>query len=70
MAAVYEQLYDGQWREVHMQSFQNQCCHCGLVHDIKFRKLKRGVKIRVSVNKRATAAVRRAFRFEKERDDA
>lgn len=70
MATVYEQIYDGVWFDVHMSAYQNQCCHCGLVHDIKFKKLKRGLRMMVRVNNRATAAVRRAFKFEKEPDDA
>lgn len=70
MATEYEQIYDGEWFDVHMSSYRNQCCHCGLVHDIKFKKLKRGLRMMVRVNNRATAAVRRAFKFEKEPDDA
>lgn len=66
---TYEQIYDGEWVRVNVTDYRNQCCDCGLVHNLKFKKLKRGLMMRVTTNRRATAAVRRAFKFEKDRQE-
>lgn len=73
----YDQLQDGEWCRPAHRGFREQCCDCGLVHTVDFQvcdhegrpvKLPRGwfVRFRASRNPRATAAVRRAFKFEKD----
>lgn len=62
----YEQVHDGQWFAVRKRGHKNQCCSCGLVHNIDYR-IKDGLQeIRFTTDRRATAAVRRAFKFEKD----
>ena len=52
------------------RAFREQCCDCGLVHDIDYRVVDGHVEFKIrKVNRRATAAVRRAFKFERERDN-
>lgn len=69
MADKYEQIYEGDWIRPKRRGFREQCCDCGLVHDVDFRIKDGEVEFRISkVNRRATAAVRRGFKFEKERD--
>lgn len=68
---LYPQAHDGDWIVVSWRGFKEQCCDCGLVHKLNFRIVKSGVdKGRVAVqvfrDARATAAVRRGFKFEKE----
>ena len=68
MMSKYEQLYEGEWIRPVSRGFREQCCDCGLVHDIDFRIVDgKHVEFKIrKVNKRATAAVRRGFRFEKD----
>lgn len=63
----YAQVFDGEWFAPHMDEYQSQCCSCGLVHDIKFRKVARGIRMRVTVNRKETKAARRR---RKKRKDA
>ncbi len=57
------QGWDGQWWTM-PKKMSLQCCDCGLVHDITVRvRHEEGVPViqmRMDVNARATAAVRRA----------
>lgn len=66
MSKGYVQIYDGEWFRPVSRGFQEQCCDCGLVHVVDFRKTKDGkIEFRARVDKRKTAAVRRHFKFEK-----
>lgn len=66
---TYEQIIEGEWYRPTMKGHRNQCCGCGLVHVVDYRKLKVGLEVRVKVDQRATAAARRGFKFEKEGHD-
>jgi hypothetical protein len=60
----YEQAYDGVWFRPRKTGFREQCCDCGLVHDVDYRTTEDGgIEFKARVNRRATAAVRRAFKF-------
>lgn len=62
----YEQIFDGQWIAVTKRGHKHQCCDCGLVHKIDFRIEDGAQEIRLVRDRRSTAAVRRAFKFEKD----
>jgi hypothetical protein len=52
---------DGEWFEPKQRGFRQQCCHCGLVHEIDFRVNARGrVEVRFFQHPKATAAARRS----------
>lgn len=55
---LYPTVYDG---DTVFITSANACCHCGLVHDFEALPRKKGehAKMKVWVNKRATAALRR-----------
>jgi hypothetical protein len=60
MAGKSWQFFDRVWERIPWRGFQNQCCGCGLVHDINFRRGPGGsLEAQFTVNARATAAVRR-----------
>jgi uncharacterized Zn finger protein len=65
---AYEKWHHGQWDYVRHGGMDIQCCDCGLVHRMKFKIEKIGkrnwIRVQVKRHPRATAAVRRAFRFE------
>lgn len=62
--AKYHQLIDGEWAAVPKRGHKNQCCHCALVHRFDYRVNAAGqLEIRARVDRRATAAARRAFEF-------
>ena len=64
----YYQITDGEWIAVPRRGFKEQCCDCGLVHKLNFRISPAGVlEIQTMRDQRATGAVRRAFKFEKDR---
>lgn len=64
----YYQITDGEWIAVPKRGFKEQCCDCGLVHKVNFRMTATGsFEIQTFRDERATAAVRRAFKFEKDR---
>ena len=76
MVTKYEQIYDGEWFQPKRKGFKDQCCDCGLVHTIDFvivdenkkqQPLPKGwaIQLRARRNNRATAAIRRNFKFEK-----
>jgi hypothetical protein len=63
----YHQLYDGDWVLISRRGHRHMCCDCALVHIIDMRDVRNGTEMRFRRDNRATAAARRAFRFE--RDD-
>jgi hypothetical protein len=63
------QLKDGEWIRPHKQGHADQCCDCGLVHDMEFKIVDGEIRFRAFRNKRKTAAARRAFKFTKEKDE-
>lgn len=67
MSKGYYQITDGEWLAVPKRGFKEQCCSCGLVHKVNFRVTdKGGIEIQTFRDERATSAVRRAFKFEKD----
>lgn len=63
----YPQIFDGEWVTVPKRGFKEQCCDCGLVHRVNYRiTADNRVQVQSFRYARATAAVRRAFKFEKE----
>lgn len=62
----YHHVQWGEWMRVVKRGFREQCCDCGLVHDLDFRIVDGNIEIRTRRNERATAAVRRAFKFDKD----
>jgi len=63
----YYHVTDGEWIEVVKRGYKEQCCDCGLIHRHNYRiNAKGGIEIQSSVDRRATAAARRAFKFEKD----
>jgi hypothetical protein len=64
----YEQVYDGEWFAVTRRGHKSQCCSCGLVHRYDYRVRDSAIELRATVDKRATAAVRRGFKFSKDAD--
>jgi hypothetical protein len=61
----YHQAVDGEWYRVnmHMRGFKDACCDCGLVHKVNFRIVDGALVTKAVVDKRATAAMRRTFRY-------
>ena len=70
----YDVICYGEWTRPRMRDFREQCCDCGLIHRLDFRIVDgrkgtrarlRGIKVefRTRRDDRATAAVRRTFRF-------
>lgn len=67
----YHPLKDGEWFEPYRKDNRHACCDCGLVHTFDLRvTTKEGkppkVEIRFSRHERATAAMRRPLKFEKD----
>ena len=63
---TYHQLQDGEWVQPKVKGFKEQCCGCGLVHATEYRVVDGKIQFRATVDNRATAAARRAFKFEKD----
>lgn len=59
----YHQVKEGDWTPIPRRGHRNQCCDCGNVHDIDYREYEGALEMRVRVNRRATAAARRVFKF-------
>ncbi len=67
MRRKYHQVIDGEWLRPQMRGFREQCCSCGLVHIVDYRVIDgRVVEFRATQDARATAAVRRKFKFERD----
>lgn len=58
MSIKYYHATDGEWIHI-AKRYRDQCCHCGLVHDMEIRLTGKKLEIRATVNSRATAAIRR-----------
>lgn len=67
MSKSYHQIIDGEWFTPSKRGFKEQCCDCGLVHKVDFRVVDNQIQFRCSRDERSTAAVRRAFKFEKDK---
>lgn len=68
MSRGYYHIANGEWIEVAHRGFKEQCCDCGLVHKLNFRvNAKGGIEIQTTRDERATSAVRRGFKFEKDK---
>jgi hypothetical protein len=64
----YYHVTDGEWIVVPKRGYKEQCCDCGLVHKLNFKVNKFGqIEIQTIRDERSTSAVRRAFKFEKDR---
>lgn len=61
--ARYEQIHDGEWFTPKRKGFREQCCDCGLVHIVDYRIVNGQIQFRSRRDARATAAVRRKFKF-------
>lgn len=63
-ATRHHQVVEGEWTLIPMKGHHNMCCDCANVHVIDYRQKVSGrLEMRVRVNRRATAAARRAFKF-------
>jgi len=67
MTKGYYHVTDGEWIAVTKRGFKEQCCDCGLVHTLNFKIVDGKIMIQTTRDERATAAVRRAFKFEKDK---
>lgn len=66
MSRGYYHISNGEWVEVPWRGFKEQCCDCGLVHKLNFKINDQGhLVMQTTRDSRATAAVRRAFKFTK-----
>lgn len=66
MTRGYYWASDGEWIEVPMRGFKEQCCSCGLIHKVDFKFVNGKLQFKATVDNRATSAARRAFKFEKD----
>ena len=68
MSKGYYHVSNGEWITVSKRGFKEQCCDCGLVHVLNFKVGEKGeIQVQTKRDERATAAVRRAFKFEKDK---
>lgn len=68
MAQKYEQVYDGEWFMPVKKNYKNACCDCGMVHKINHKIKDGNLWLQFSVDRRATSAMRRAFKFTKDEE--
>jgi hypothetical protein len=59
----YIQVEDGDWIQPVARGHKEQCCDCGLVHSTDYRVIDGQVWYKTKRDLRATAAVRRQFKF-------
>ena len=64
-------LVEGEWDSPIHRGWKLACCDCHLVHIVDFRirtdkRGRPGVELRMRRDERATAAMRRPFKFSKE----
>ena len=65
----YDQVMDGDWMHLPKSGMYLACCDCGLVHDLDVEIRHSKIFLKVKRDARRTAAVRRGFKFESERDE-
>jgi hypothetical protein len=67
MTREYYWVSDGEWIEVPMRGYKEQCCDCALVHKLNFRINNRGrIEIQTFRDVRATNGARKHFHFTKD----
>lgn len=59
MTIRYHQLQDGEWMRPTRKGFRDACCGCGMVHLMEFRIVDGTIEFRATVDKRASAAMRK-----------
>lgn len=64
--AEYHHLNDGEWIRPVRRGFLDRCCDCSLTHRVDYRLVDGHIEFRAYRYERATAAARRAFKFEKD----
>jgi hypothetical protein len=62
----YLQITEGDWIQPVKKGFKHQCCDCAMVHTTDYRIVEGSVQFRVKVDRRATAAARRPYKFSKD----
>lgn len=63
----YHHVTEGEWFPVDRKDNRDQCCDCGLVHKVNYRVTdKSKIEVQVFRDERATAALRRKYKFSKE----
>ena len=61
MSDKYDEPDRDEWFPVTLRhGIRQQCCSCGLVHDIEIRRRGSKLEMRIVRHERATAAVRRS----------
>lgn len=69
MTKGYYHVTDGEWIQVPMRNYKEQCCDCALIHRMNFRINAKGrIEIQAFRDGRATSGARRTFKFTKERE--
>jgi len=65
----YYHICDGEWIEIPWRGFREQCCDCGLCHELNFRLGPKGeLWMQTFRHGKATGGARRPFNFTKEED--
>ncbi len=60
----YYQVTDGEWVEVPMRGFKDQCCDCGLIHKMNFRVNAKGrIEFQAFRDGKATGGARKGFKM-------
>lgn len=60
MSYRYGAIRDGEPFKIGLrQALLLQCCHCGLVHDMKFKVLREDLEIKMTQNARETKKARK-----------
>lgn len=63
----YYHVTDGEWIQVPMRGYKEQCCDCALIHRMNFRLTTKGkIEIQTFRDGRATSGARKHFKFEKD----
>jgi len=65
---TYYQVSDREWIAVPKRGFKEQCCDCGLVHQLNFRIVDGQIQVQAIRDSRATNGARKHFRFTKDAD--
>ena len=56
---IREQLVDNEWYQiVNMKKFQLECCDCGLVHDVSWKRKGKKLAMKVARNEKETNKIR------------